>query len=279
MKSCGFLLVFWTVAIALPGILAVQNGDLRLTGYMSTSQAGRLEMRVDGNWRTFCSEGFDMKAAHVACRQMGLGLAMSIVNSTLARFSYPASDITVAFAGVSCNGSENHLLNCAHTRGDSCTNLEVEIFCSSHRPQHQSGDVRLVGGEFPSQGTVEVYYNGKWERPCAQGFDKESADTVCRQLGFTSAASDPEMNYRSTSEFLSLRGKWRCSESDSCVSSCFEVSDRSTCSAEQDIVLTCGKWWLLAGALPHVLWYQMHTSDKFVCTCTQVTSLSVHAHK
>ena len=48
------------------------------------------------------------------------------------RFSYPASDITVAFAGVSCNGSENHLLNCAHRQGDSCTNLEVEIFCSKY---------------------------------------------------------------------------------------------------------------------------------------------------
>ena len=53
-----------------------------LTGYKSSRRFGRLDMFLNESWGTICSEGFDLKAANVACRQMGFGLAMHVETYT-----------------------------------------------------------------------------------------------------------------------------------------------------------------------------------------------------
>ena len=45
--------------------------------------------------------------------------------------------------------------------------------------------VRLQGGRYSNQGRVEVYCNGQWGTICANGFDSNDAQTLCRQLGYT----------------------------------------------------------------------------------------------
>ena len=39
--------------------------------------AGRLEIRIDNQWGTVCSSGFDITDANVACRQLGYSEAVS----------------------------------------------------------------------------------------------------------------------------------------------------------------------------------------------------------
>ena len=59
------------------------------------------------------------------------------------------------------------------------------ILClGNFRPQDNPGDVRLVGGAFPSQGLLEVYHNGEWKKPCADGFGDSTTSVVCTQLGY-----------------------------------------------------------------------------------------------
>ena len=45
--------------------------------------------------------------------------------------------------------------------------------------------VRLQGGRYSNQGRVEVYCNGQWGTICANGFDSNDVQTLCRQLGYT----------------------------------------------------------------------------------------------
>ena len=48
-----------------------------------------------------------------------------------------------------------------------------------------NGMVRLTGGNFTSEGLVEVFCNGQWGTVC--GFSSDDANTVCKQLGYSEA--------------------------------------------------------------------------------------------
>ena len=57
-------------------------------------------------------------------------------------------------------------------------------------PQPYSGQVRLVGGEFPSEGRLEVYFRGQWGAVCAEGTLVANVSiTVCNQLGYSGATT------------------------------------------------------------------------------------------
>ena len=46
-------------------------------------------------------------------------------------------------------------------------------------------DLRLAASGPVNEGNIEVYHEGQWGTVCAMMFAQESADVVCRQLGFT----------------------------------------------------------------------------------------------
>lgn len=56
-------------------------------------------------------------------------------------------------------------------------------------PQPYDGQVRLVGEEFPSEGRLEMYFDGQWGVVCGEGtLDFKVATTVCKQLGYPNGA-------------------------------------------------------------------------------------------
>ena len=47
----------------------------------------------------------------------------------------------------------------------------------------RDGALRLMGGDNPLEGRVEICINNAWGTICDNTFDQDDADVICRQLG------------------------------------------------------------------------------------------------
>ncbi|XP_038078847.1 deleted in malignant brain tumors 1 protein-like [Patiria miniata] len=173
--------------------LMIQGEDIRLIGGDSVLE-GRVEVYHDHRWWTVCDDKWDILAAGVACRQLGLPSAVSAVFG--AYFGKGRADTGILLDEVDCKGSEGNLLECAHHvlgEHDCDHTQDAGVKCSPPTVHHQlklPKPVRLVGGSNTTEGRVEIYHNFRWwtvYKTENQSDDMNAALIVCRQLDFTSA--------------------------------------------------------------------------------------------
>ncbi|NXA44105.1 C163A protein, partial [Eudromia elegans] len=80
---------------------------------------------------------------------------------------------------VQCTGEESYLWDCQHLpwHEHNCRhNEDVSVICSDMT-------LRLVGGDSPCLGRLELFHNGSWGTVCDDGFDLRDAAVACMQLG------------------------------------------------------------------------------------------------
>lgn len=106
--------------------LSLGHVEARLLGGTHPCE-GRLEVLRGLTWGTVCHDDLDLPMAHVVCRELGCGTAVSILRSS--HFGYGSGPVwTEAFR---CVGNESLLFHCPREPGHQCGHdQDAALTCS-----------------------------------------------------------------------------------------------------------------------------------------------------
>eukprot|EP00105_Crassostrea_gigas_P042845 XP_019926993.1 PREDICTED: uncharacterized protein LOC105338278 [Crassostrea gigas] len=148
----------------------------------TTPFEGRVEIYNKGVWGTVCDDFWDDRDAAVVCGMLGYsrknakGLCCEV---------YGKGGPQIWLDNVECFGTESDIFHCQHIGwgNHNCDNHEdAAVQCY---PSGTGTPVRLVGGQTPLEGRVEVFYNGVWGTICDDYWDDKDTTVVCNSLGFS----------------------------------------------------------------------------------------------
>lgn len=158
--------------------------DIRLQGG-SHPLEGRVEVKVQGQWRTICDEDWDGLDATTVCRM----LTEYPIDQNVTGIAYKSAFFgrgtgRVAMSRVNCNGSEVSLLSCPAdmTGGVNCDHSrDAGVSCSVNN------HVVLVGTS-STTGTVNIVQGTQWYSVCDHSWTLEDARVLCRSMGYWSSS-------------------------------------------------------------------------------------------
>uniref|UniRef100_A0A3P8VYE0 Neurotrypsin n=1 Tax=Cynoglossus semilaevis TaxID=244447 RepID=A0A3P8VYE0_CYNSE len=208
---------------------------LRLVGGEEDFE-GRVEVFHAERWGTVCDDQWDDKDAEVVCRQLGFGGVAKAWS--WAHFGQGSGPILLD--AVKCTGNELFLDQCHH--GDweqhNCDHMEdAGVSCSPYT----DGVVRLVGGDNPWEGRVEVFHNGDWGTVCDDHWGQQHAEVVCRQLGYRFEGTNTLVyGTFGDSVGLILLDDVQCEGSETSLLDCEHgIWGRTDCSHSEDVGVRC----------------------------------------
>ncbi|NXG14887.1 C163A protein, partial [Grallaria varia] len=228
----GLWLLLWVQLCRGAAEVRLVNGGGRCVG--------RVEVKHEEQWGTVCDSDWDKKDATVVCRQLGCGVALRA--HTRAHFGQGSGPVWMN--RVACRGSEAALSDCPHAgwRELHCThNWDAGVTCS--------GFVRLVGGDNPCSGQVEIHDRDQWRTVCASDFGPEAAAVVCRELQCGAALAMPASAGPGEGGSAMRERELQCVGNESLLASCPRGSPRDQpCAHHRNATVTCTPFRLVNGS-------------------------------
>lgn len=219
------------------GVTCSDGSDLevRLKGGGSHC-AGTVEVEIQKLVGKVCDRGWGLKEADVVCRQLGCGSAL---RTSYQIFSKTKPTNTWLFLS-SCDGNETSLWDCKNWQWGGLTcdhNEEAKITCSAHRQP------RLVGGDIPCSGRVEIKHGDKWGSVCDSDFSLEAASVLCRELQCGTVISILGGAHFGEGNGQIWPEEYQCEGHESHLSLC-SVAPRQdgTCSHSRDVGVVCSRY-------------------------------------
>uniref|UniRef100_M3XUP1 SRCR domain-containing protein n=1 Tax=Mustela putorius furo TaxID=9669 RepID=M3XUP1_MUSPF len=235
--------------------------------------SGRVEVFYQGTWGSVCGDGWDLKEAHVVCRQLGCGRAVS---APLGAHFGPRSG-KILLDNVHCTGEESHLALCVHDVwfshkcsqeedvGAICSVAEMTMTPITSEEEQTPTDgkasittvpppcaspgawmaVRLVNGIGRCSGRVEVLIQGTWGTVCDDLWDLAEATVVCRQLQCGLAVAAPTGAHFGAGSGKILLDDVQCVGAESHLGQCVHRGEAGlNCGHLEDASVICAGHWM-----------------------------------
>ncbi|XP_038614580.1 scavenger receptor cysteine-rich type 1 protein M130-like [Tachyglossus aculeatus] len=206
--------------------------DLRLVSD-TWACAGRLEIFYNGIWGGVCGNSMKDVTVAVICRQLGCGDSGTIESpGTYGKGSGPWW-----VNNIKCRPSDPSLWECPSDPWSemSCSQEEeAQIKCAV------ADELRLVDGESPCEGRVEVEHDGQWGTVCDDDWGMDDAAVVCRQLGCGSAVSALGQAQYGVGSGIILLDDMSCNGDEAALWNCSHAEwGKSDCAHSEDAGVRC----------------------------------------
>ncbi|KAB1273446.1 Soluble scavenger receptor cysteine-rich domain-containing protein SSC5D [Camelus dromedarius] len=203
--------------------------------------SGRLEVWHGGRWGTVCDDGWDLRDAAVACRELGCGGALAAPGG--ARFGPGSGPVWMDDVGVLGHAvwgaayspavGADHLFR-PRNLGRKLATLPATHAIGSPR-------LRLVAGPSRCSGRLEVWHAGRWGTVCDDSWDLRDTAVVCRELG----CGGPRQPDPAAGRFGWGAGPiWlddvRCTGTEASLANCPAAPwGKHNCAHNEDVGITC----------------------------------------
>ena len=226
--------------------IASESCEETLLGWACDSSgwlAGRLEVKLTeyDSWGTICDDGFTDTEADLACKQMGYDYGVMLSSTTTVD-----GDLlqTIALDEFSCPSNATSIDACVYSTTHDCSHSEdIGVDCYKSSPTFRIAPNSCTSGSCSStsmsEGRLEVSFSvgSVWGTVCDDFFDDNAADTICREMGFSSGTMLDSV-YDGDFSLTILMDDINCPAGSASFSSC-SYEGAHDCSHFEDVGVSC----------------------------------------
>ncbi|KAK6166476.1 hypothetical protein SNE40_023155 [Patella caerulea] len=208
---------------------------LRIAAGARGAYEGRLEVLHSGIWKNICDDSFNIQAARVACRQLGLYNPNNIDN-----IDYYDAHNNTSFRNngeywlddVQCMGNEGRIEDCSHSAWgtNNCGDSEVAgVMC----------DETALSARLDNNSFIEVNHNGEWHGICPTDYSEQMGMVVCQYLEFNRSHVFAKELSANVSDTTVLPFILDCIGNETSLGDCIRENGKNTCPERERSRLAC----------------------------------------
>ncbi|KAF7490458.1 Lysyl oxidase -like protein 2 [Sarcoptes scabiei] len=246
----------------------IEEGAVRLVNGRTMFE-GNVEIYHFGQWGGVCDDEWNIRDAHVVCRQLGFVLG-GLRITTDGR--YGQDQTMIWMDNVSCNGSEDSLSKCRFNGWNihDCQASEAAgVICRINLNQQVQNDWKeqdenksnkkpsnillknIFGPKFPIRlnrsptidiKVLELFLENEWHQVCADGWSINEAQVVCRELDLEFVDSIVSLDHASSSGMTLISSKIvagiKCNGEEASLSECRKIFP-NYCPDNHIVAMSC----------------------------------------